>query len=273
VVRQLAAVKSAGRKALSSGINNASGMCVSDVAPVGIVGDGRVASHVLHYLRLLDTPVRAWSRRAAVTSPVDTLASCETVLLLVRDGAIEPFVREWPALRDKRLVHFSGSVVTSSAQAAHPLMTFGRDLYELDTYRRIPFILDERTTPFHELLPSLPNPWFTIPARERPYYHALCVMAGNFSTILWLKLLGELQGRYGIPASAAHPYLEQMATNVRINPDAALTGPLPRGDMKTVAANLKALEGDAFSAVYAAFVRAFEHGRPLPGHRVDGLRS
>jgi predicted short-subunit dehydrogenase-like oxidoreductase (DUF2520 family) len=247
-------------------------MCVSDLAPIGIVGDGRVASHVLYYLHLLDAPVRAWSRRTAVTSPVETLASCETVLLLVRDGAIEPFVREWPALGDKRLVHLSGSVVTSFAQAAHPLMTFGRDPYDLDTYRRIPFILDERATSFQELLPSLPNPWFTIPASERPYYHALCVMAGNFSTLLWLKLFEALQGRYGIPASAAHLYLEQMATNLRVNPDAALTGPLPRGDMKTVGANLKALEGDPFSAVYAAFVRAFERD-PLLGHRVVGSRS
>jgi predicted short-subunit dehydrogenase-like oxidoreductase (DUF2520 family) len=60
-----------------------------------------------------------------------------------------------------------------------------------------------------------------------------------------------------------------MATNSRVNPEAALSGPLPRGDMKTVDADLKALEGDPFSAVYAAFVSAFERGRPLRGAELE----
>ena len=79
-------------------------------------------------------------------------------------------------------------------------MTFGLDLYDLATYRSIPFVLDSGRTPFHDLLPGLPNRSFTIPADDRPYYHALCVMAGNFSTLLWLKLFDELEGRFGIPA-------------------------------------------------------------------------
>lgn len=232
-----------------------------DSAPIGIVGDGRVATHFLRYLRLLGHPVRAWSRRNDVRSPVESLTSCETVLLLIRDGEIETFIRRWPALLEKRLVHCSGSLGTPFAEAAHPLMTFGPDLYDLDTYCGIPFVLDEGRTPFDALLPHLPNPWFTIPSSERPYYHALCVMAGNFSTLLWRKLFEELHGRYGIPTSAAHPYLAQTATNLRVNPDAALTGPLCRGDMETIDANLQALAGDPFSGVYAAFVSAFERRR------------
>jgi hypothetical protein len=234
---------------------------VRDSAPIGIVGDGRVATHFQHYFRVLGNPVRAWSRRSEIGSPVESVAGCETVLLLIQDGEIEPFITRWPALLEKRLVHFSGSLRTSFAEAAHPLMTFGPDLYDLPTYCSIPFVLDEGATPFDELLPHLPNPWFTIPARERPYYHALCVMAGNFSTLLWLKLFEELHGRYGIPSSAAHPYLAQTAANLRVNPGAALTGPLSRGDQRTIDANLQALAGDPFSGVYAAFVSAFERRR------------
>jgi hypothetical protein len=126
---------------------------------------------------------------------------------LVRDATIVPFIDAWPALQEKHLVHFSGSLVTPVAEGAHPLMTFGPDLYDLATYHSIPFNLDAGGTPFHELLPGLPNSSFVIPAAERPYYHALCVMAGNFSNLLWLKLFDELHGRFGIPPSAAHPYL------------------------------------------------------------------
>lgn len=227
-------------------------------APIGVVGDGRVARHFLHYFTLLGLPVRAWARRAPGAGPSEALADCRTVLLLIQDSAIVPFLDEWPALGQKRLVHFSGSLVTGAAQGAHPLMTFGTELYDLETYSGIPFVVDAGGAPFCEMLPGLPNPSFTIPTGERPYYHALCVMAGNFSVLLWLKLFDELQRRYGIPASAAWPYLAQMAANIRTNPGGAFTGPLSRGDAETIDANLRALEGDPFHDVYAAFARAHD---------------
>lgn len=231
----------------------------SQADPIGIVGDGRVARHVLHYLNLLGRPVRSWSRRGLDIPPHEALADCRTVLLLIRDDAIEPFVRAWPALGEKRLVHFSGSLQTDTAEAAHPLMTFGPDLYDLDTYRRIPFVLEDGGAPFSALLPGLPNPWFTVPRAARPYYHALAVMAGNFSSILWVRLLDQLEQRFGIPASVAHPYLAQVTANLLANGRQALTGPLVRGDERTIAANLTALEGDPFHAVYLAFARIHEH--------------
>src|SRR5690606_1222068 len=110
-----------------------------------------------------------WSRRASTAPPPEALADCRTILLLIRDDAIVPFVEAWPGLRQKRLVHFSGSLVTGAAEAAHPLMTFGPELYDLETYKSIPFILDAEGTPLQELIPGLPNLSFTIPRAERPY--------------------------------------------------------------------------------------------------------
>jgi 2-dehydropantoate 2-reductase len=230
-----------------------------DSAPIGIVGSGRVARHLAYYLSLLSVPTGAWSRHAATRAPTEILADCNTVLLPIRDDQIVPFINAWPLLRKKRLVHCSGSLVTPLAQAAHPLMTFGRTLYELDTYRQIPFILDSGCSPFSELLPGLPNPSFTIAAADRPYYHALCVLAGNCSTLLWQKLFAELQGRFAIPSSAAQPYLAQIAANLVADSQEALAGPFARGDVGTIVANLKALEGDPYAAVYRAFVKAYEH--------------
>jgi hypothetical protein len=56
--------------------------------------------------------------------------------------------------------------------------------------------------PFTDLFPDLPNPQADRRRRDQAY-HALCVMAGNFSRC-WLKLFGELERRFDIPASA--PY-------------------------------------------------------------------
>jgi hypothetical protein len=224
-------------------------------APFGIVGDGRVARHFQHYFNLLNVPVRGWSRRSTDT-PVDALAPCGTVLVLISDTAIGPFIDAWPELRTHRLVHCSGSLVTPAAECAHPLMTFGPDLYGFATYERIPFVVDAGGTPFETLLPGLPNPSFAIAAADRPSYHAHCVMAGNFSTLLWRKLFDQLE-RFGVPASAAHPFLTQTARNVIADADRALTGPLARGDAATIAANLAALDGDPFREVYSAFARVY----------------
>jgi hypothetical protein len=229
-----------------------------DATPLGIVGDGRVARHFLHYFNLLGLPVRTWSRRRPASGPIDAFADCQTVLVLIRDTEIVPFLNEWPLLQEKQVVHFSGSLVTKVAQAAHPLMAFNDGLYGLETYRTIPFVLDSGGPAFHDLLPGLPNPSFTIASSDRPYYHALCVLAGNCSTFLWLKLFEEFQARLGIPASAAHPYLTQITGNLLRDSARALTGPLSRGDDVTIRADLLALEGDPFQNVYAAFVRAYE---------------
>ena len=225
-------------------------------APFGIVGDGRVARHFHHYFNLLNLPVRSWSRRTVDCSPVDALAACGTVLVLISDAAIEPFIAAWPDLGAHPLVHCSGSLVTPAAACAHPLMTFGPDLYDLASYESVPFILDAGGTPFGALLPGLSNPSFTIAAAHRPSYHAHCVMAGNFSTLLWRRLFDQLE-RFGIPAGAAHPFLIQTTRNLVADAGQALTGPLARGDAATIAANLAALEGDPFREVYSAFARAY----------------
>src|SRR5262245_19261569 len=111
-------------------------------APFGIVGSGRLARHFHHYFSLLGIPVRVWCRRAPDPSPPEALVLCETILVLLRDDAIEPFIDQWPALKAKRLVHCSGSLVIPGVNAAHPLMTFGPGMYDLAEYTRIPFVLD-----------------------------------------------------------------------------------------------------------------------------------
>jgi len=238
--------------------------------PFGLIGDGRVARHFQHYFALLNLPVRVWSRRAAegspgpsgpVCTPVEAMAQCGTVMVLISDAAIEPFIAAWPALAAHRLVHCSGSLVTPVAECAHPLMTFGSDLYDLPAYQGVPFVLDAGRTPFSELLPGLPNPSFTIDAADRPSYHAHCVMAGNFTTLLWRKLFDLLEHRLGIPAEAAHPFLTQTVQNLIADPRRALTGPLVRGDAATIAGNLAALEGDPFAEIYSAFARVYARSR------------
>lgn len=224
----------------------------------GLVGDGRVARHMATYLDLLGKPHVAWSRRTAAPgrSPMAALAEAKVILVLIKDQALEPFLLEHPALADRALVHFSGSLVTPLAQGVHPLMTFGPEPYDLATYASIPFVVERGPRSFEELFPELPNPHHELHADLKPLYHALCVLSGNFTTLLWQKFFTELETRLHLPPEVAMPYLNQVTKNLVAHPSQALTGPLARKDHATIAANLAALEGDAFEGVYRAFVRA-----------------
>lgn len=225
----------------------------------GILGDGRVARHVSAYFNLLGILHLNWARRTAQTtgvSPEEALKEAQIILVLLKDDAIESFIQEHPLLKSRPLVHFSGSLVTSLAIGVHPLMTFGPETYDLSTYEAIPFILEEGEITFAELFPGLSNPHYTLPKDLKPLYHALCVMSGNFTTILWQKLFRDFQERLDLPPDVALPYLRQVTANLHSLPTQALTGPLVRRDRATIASNLEALSGDEFEGVYRAFVAA-----------------
>jgi predicted short-subunit dehydrogenase-like oxidoreductase (DUF2520 family) len=138
----------------------------------------------------------------------------------------------------------------------HPLSTFASDLYDLETYRTIPFVCEEGTPGFADVFPTLPNPHYTLPAELKPLYHSLAVLAGNFTTLLWTKLFTTFEERLELPREVAVPYLRQIAANLERAPWSAPTGPIVRGDRQTIRANLAALGTDPYREVYTAFVRA-----------------
>jgi len=231
----------------------------------GIVGSGRVARHFSHYFQLKKIPFKTWSRKQNSSGEFASfVASCRVVLLLISDNVIEPFIRSQAEfLKDRKLVHFSGSLTTDLAQGFHPLMTFNdQGFYDLKTYEQISFISEkEGPHTFQQVFPELRNRSFMIPQAKKAYYHALCVMANNFTTVLWQKLLLDFESKLLVPRTAAFPLLEQTALNLKQNAETALTGPLARGDWKTVEKNLESLKGDSFYEIYESFYEFFGEGR------------
>lgn len=228
-------------------------------APTLIIGRGRVARHFQHYLSLEGISYSSWSRTEREAALHERASFATRILILISDDAIEDFLNRYPFITEKMCVHFSGCLVSPRIVGAHPLMTFGEQLYDLDTYRRIPFIVEESRRTFSELLPGLTNPSYAIPAEKKALYHALCVIAGNFSIVLWEKLFTDFSKELGLPKEAVGPYLECVFSNLAQSPlgTSVLTGPLQRGDEKTIEANLHALQNDPFAEVYRSFVRAY----------------
>jgi predicted short-subunit dehydrogenase-like oxidoreductase (DUF2520 family) len=226
-----------------------------------LIGDGRLARHLGRYFEQLGLSHAAWSRRMHAEGRCPELAafvhSGTRALLAISDGAIEPFILAHPELGSAVRVHFSGRLASSLAIGAHPLFSFAGTLYERELYERIPFVIDQGSPPLASLIPGLPNPSFFIEPERRARYHALCVLAGNFTTLLWRKLFFELDGELGLSHEHALPYLESVARGLAGN-SAPLSGPLSRGDQDTLRRNLEALKGDPFEGVYRAFVSAYE---------------
>jgi predicted short-subunit dehydrogenase-like oxidoreductase (DUF2520 family) len=134
-------------------------------------------------------------------------------------------------------------------------MAFADAIYEPEVYQQMHFVLDESAPPFEEILPGLGNPHHRLAPELKPLYHAMCVLSGNFTTLLWQSMFSAMRG-LAIPEDAALPYLRQISTNLQTL-DQPLTGPLARGDGHTIQANLRALEGNPLQSVYASFVQAF----------------
>lgn len=224
-----------------------------------ILGDGLMARHMKRYLELLEVEHRVWARSAAhnpaTPSMDEVVRPCDVVLVLLSDGAIVPFVEAHPSLRKKTVVHFSGSLVTDLARGMHPLCVFGPDLWEVEAYQNIPFVCEPGPPTFHDVFPSLSNPFYVLQRESKPLYHALCVLAGNGSAILWRKLFAEFE-KLGLPWDISLPYLQQTLRDLEQNPRAEGSGPIARGDVGTIQTDLDGLEGDPFKAVLRALVDA-----------------
>ncbi len=248
--------------------------------PIAIIGNGKVARHMIRYFESVGQPYTHWFRQQSGASSAHssikpsklarcktkltavfgnrakntlatTITNADTVLLLIADDQIEPFIHTNPIIKHKTLVHFSGSLHTEHALGCHPLMTFADTEYTLEQYQAIPFVVDEGVV-FKQLFPLLNNPVYHLKAAHKAHYHALCVMAGNFTQMLWQGIASELQS-IDLPSTVMTPYLLQNTINYTENPKQSATGPLVRGDYQTISKHQAALSDHPLGTIYQAF--------------------
>jgi len=155
-------------------------------------------------------------------------------------------------LRKVPLVHCSGALVSEYAEGVHLLQTFGDVLMTSADYNRIPFIVETDTAAILELFPGFPNPVARIRKSDKPYYHALCVLACSGTQMLWQKIQSGFES-CGLDPKLAKPLLRQSAEAVLIDPGLTITGPFSRRDTETIKNHLSALEHDPYLSVYQAF--------------------
>ncbi len=117
---------------------------------------------------------------------------------------------------------------------------------------------------------------FVVDAIDRARYHAAAVVASNH-VIALLGQVARLAASAGVPFEAFQPLVESSIENAfSLGPARALTGPVARGDLKTVQAHLQALdpsERDAYRALAREASKLAERRDDALQRLLDDLRA
>ena len=225
-----------------------------------LIGSGALARHLYFYLsssKNSATEITTWNRKDNSFANLNTkLSSCTHILLAISDSALSDFYLSYHSLTAShaRWIHFSGAHNFENLIAAHPLMSFGPEIYDLEVYRKIHFALTG-VNALKEIFPFLENSYSILSVDKKSLYHSLCVLGGNMPILLWEKMNAELS-KMNIPTAATDVYLEIILQNYLKYRDKALTGPLKRKDLTTIKNNLSALENDHYQKIYSAFAES-----------------
>ncbi len=256
---------------------------------VGVVGAGRVGTALAaallragHRIEAVSAVSEASLRRVEkilpgtpVRRPEEVVASADLVLLTVPDDVLPGLVAGLAAtdaeLSGRMLAHASGRhglavlepAVLRGAMplALHPVMTFTGRPDDVDRLHGISFgvTAPEPLRPVAEaLVMEMGGEPVVIAEEDRDLYHAALAGAANHLVTLVVQACDLLaQAGVGNPPRMLGPLLGAALDNALRLGDAALTGPVARGDADTVAGHLAALRAAAPEALpaYLALAR------------------
>lgn len=223
-----------------------------------LVGSGRLALHLKHWNSLLSKPNHLifWNRSQNEQILQQQITQADLVWLAISDSSLIPFYEKHFLGSQVQVVHFSGALYDSRIASAHPMMSFPNELISDSIYENIGFAI-QGADHLQQLMPGFNNQYFQISAADKPFYHALCVISGNFPQLLWNEVSHCLPG-LKIPDSIYHTYLSQVLRNFLVLKEKSLTGPLVRKDDLTIQKNEDALSSHPkLQNIYRTFTKEF----------------
>lgn len=269
------------------------------MARIGVVGAGRVGAVLSAALRAAGHEVVAAAgqspaslQRAAdllpgvpVAKPTDVARACDLLLLTVPDDMLENVATTLVgagAIRPGQLVvHTSGrhglavlhaaTAVGARPVALHPAMTFTGTAVDLDRLDGCVLGVtagDAERDVVEGLVADLGGVAMWVAEDKRTLYHAGLAHGANHLVTLVSQAM-DLLAASGAedPAATLRPLLTAALDNALAAGDAALTGPIVRGDVRTVRDHLEDILATAPATVpsYVAMARATVERAMLDG--------
>lgn len=189
----------------------------------------------------------------------------ELLIIAVSDDAISE-VAMVLNISAPSVVHVSGAVPVdvlkpfadagSAIGSFHPLQTFPNAVVGADRLAGAAIAvtaeggLSKTLFAFAESLGCHP---FAITDEAKPLYHAAAAASANY-TLATLAVASKLYIAAGVDPSVAQPLVRAVVDNAfELGPESALTGPIARGDVATVEAQIEAVR-TAAPAMIDAFI-------------------
>ncbi|TDW60598.1 Rossmann-like and DUF2520 domain-containing protein [Kribbella pratensis] len=250
---------------------------------IGLIGAGRAGTAVGAALaaagyRLVGVTARSDASRDRVAQllpavPVltadEVTQRADVVLVAVPDDLIRDVAHTLPLTGAQYVVHLSGAHGLSPLEglaatpvALHPSMTFPGGPVQLDDVMFTATAPDAARPVVERLVKSLGAQVQWVADEQRALYHAGLVHGANHLTTLVSQAIGVLrEAGVADPVATLQPLLAATLDNTLRSGHHALTGPIARGDVDTVAAHLTALQGlqvlrDRTATTYAELARA-----------------
>ncbi|MBE7490368.1 MAG: DUF2520 domain-containing protein [Planctomycetes bacterium] len=242
------------------------------IPPIAIYGMGRFGRALAGALKAAGCrPARTGGRKTGPRALLAGLKPGTLVVLAVRDDAVAPVAAEFAALPGAgklAFVHASGAFGTALLAKLEDTGANVGCFHVLQSlppnhgHRRLagawcalagPARLRGQLAALARRLGMRP---FVLPDKARPAYHAAAVLASN-ALVAWLALARDLMGRAGFaPRQALRmllPLVRGTLDNVAaLGPETALTGPVVRGDTRTLTRHLAAMNRKQAAAWRAA---------------------
>ncbi len=278
----------------------------TSLGTIGVIGAGRVGAVLAAGLSDAGCTISAVAGESAasrtrietllpgvcIDKPTAVAKACDMLLLTVPDDSLDNVVRMLAASGALRagqyVVHTSGRHGLAVLQPAldlgargialHPAMTFtGTDV---DVPRLAGCVFGvtcepgERPTAEH-LVNLLRGKVAWLAEDEREIYHAALAHGANHLVTLVAQAMDVLRGAGSTdPAAMLRPLLTAALDNVLAYGDAALTGPIVRGDLQTVRTHLRTLLASSPTAFesYVVLARATAN-RAVSSGRLEPRRA
>lgn len=254
-------------------------------APVTVIGAGavgrslaqalvRAGLKVMGIYSLNGTSARRLARSLRVpdSGPLDMMTNAAgTVIIAVPDDGIRTVVRHLArtsaSLRGVVVLHTSGALnggalkplkrLGASVGSLHPMQTFPRGAVTPLAGCWMAVEGEVRAVAAARMLARRTGAFpVRIAPAQKAAYHAAGVFVSNYFVTL-AGVAEELHRRAGIPPRTSRPMLAPLMRRtveniLALGPAAALTGPVERGDFRTVERHRRALAGHRFLALYDA---------------------
>lgn len=252
---------------------------LASLGPIGILGTGAAGTTLARALAARGAHIAAVASRsparadalaallpgARAVPPAELPAAADLIILAVSDTAITPLAEALPWRAGQGVAHLSGAsgadalaaVAARGAQPAalHPLMTFTRPAPDLPADALLARLAGctwalEAADPtlaaaLETIVAALDGNVVRLTSDQRIPYHISGVLASNYIVTL-LAAAAHLWDSFAAPGdalSALLPLLRGAAENLAtVGLPNALSGPIARGDVATVAAHLAWLD-------------------------------